>query len=252
MTLRVHRGAVLHFLGDPGPRVEASRFEYFEDGALLVNAGRVVRAGPAEALLRDLPRDVAIEAHAGGLIVPGFVDAHIHYSQTDVIASAGRHLLHWLEHYTFPQECRFEDAAHGAEVAEFFLDELLRQGTTTALAFGTVHRASVDAFFEAAQRRKLRMAAGKVLMDRHCPGHLQDTVETGIAESQALLEAWHGRDRLAYAITPRFAATSTPEQLESAANRVREYVPRVEEDRSLAGELASLAEALRTGEVVLA
>lgn len=214
--LRAHRGALLHFLGDPGAQVDPARFEYFEDGLLLLEGGRVARAGPAEPLSRELPREVAVETHAGGLLVPGFVDAHIHYSQTDVIASAGRHLLHWLEHYTFPQECRFEDDAHASEVSEFFLDELLRQGTTTALAFGTVHPTSVHAFFAAAQRRKLRMAAGKVLMDRHCPGHLQDTPERGIAESEALIEAWHGRDRLAYAITPRFAITSSDEQLAAA------------------------------------
>ena len=222
-ALRAHRGALLHFLGDPGAGGDASRFEYFEDGVLLLDGSRVARAGPAEAMLRELPRDVPIEDHAGGLIVPGFVDAHTHYSQTDVIASAGRHLLHWLEHYTFPQECRFEDAAHATEVAGFFLDELLRQGTTTALVFGTVHRASVDAFFTVAQRRRLRMAAGKVLMDRHCPGHLQDTAKTGIADSEALIGAWHGRDRLAYAITPRFAITSSDEQLAAAGVLARRH-----------------------------
>jgi guanine deaminase len=214
--VRAYRGALLHFSGDPGPQVDATRFEAFDDGLLIVREGRVERAGPAEPMLASLSRDVPVAHFPKGLIVPGFVDAHIHYSQTDVIASAGRHLLHWLEHYTFPQEARFEDPAHGAEVAEFFLDELLRHGTTTALVFGTVHRASVDAFFAAASRRNLRMAAGKVLMDRHGPAELQDTPEGGIADSEALIEAWHGKDRLAYAITPRFAITSSDRQLEMA------------------------------------
>ena len=211
--VRAYRGGLLHFLGDPGSHLDAARFEAFEDGLLVVREGRVERAGPAEPLLATLSRDVPVETFPGGLIVPGFVDAHIHYSQTDVIASAGQHLLHWLEHYTYPQESRFADAAHGAEVAEFFLDELLRHGTTTALVFGTVHRASIDAFFSAAERRKLRMAGGKVLMDRHGPAQLRDTPQEGIAESEALLERWHGQGRLAYAITPRFAITSSDEQL---------------------------------------
>lgn len=213
---RAHRGAILHFLRDPGGSADAGSYQHFEDGLLVVREGRVEAVGPAPALLAQLPAGVPVQEHRDGLIVPGFVDAHIHYSQTDVIASAGRHLLHWLEHYTFPEECRFADAAHAAAVSEFFLDELLRNGTTTALVFGTVHRASIDALFAASERRGLRMAAGKVLMDRHCPEALRDTAEDGVRDSEALIEAWHGKARLAYAITPRFAITSSDEQLRAA------------------------------------
>ncbi|MDX1604620.1 MAG: guanine deaminase, partial [Candidatus Competibacterales bacterium] len=148
---------------------------------------------------------------------------HIHYVQTDIIASHGEQLLEWLQRYTFPVERAFADPAHAAACADFFVDELLRHGTTTALVLGSVHAHSVDAVFEAAQRRRLRLIAGKVLMDRHCPEDLRDTPATGYAESRALIERWHGRDRLAYAITPRFAPTSSPAQLDQAARLAHEY-----------------------------
>src|SRR6187402_1327975 len=136
------RGAILHFRDDPASAGAGASHEYLEDGVLVVEGGRVARLGPAAEVLATLPRDAKVTDHRGGLIVPGFIDAHIHYSQTDIIASGGDDLLHWLENYTFPEESRFAEHAHGREVAEFFLDELLRQGTTTALVFGTVHRAS--------------------------------------------------------------------------------------------------------------
>ena len=215
------RAAILSFRDDPRSNADDSH-DYFEDGVLVVESGRVARIGPAEPILQSLPRDVRVVDRRGMLILPGFVDAHIHYSQTDVIASAGHHLLHWLENYTFPAEARFADKAHASEVAEFFLDELLRHGTTTALVFGTAHPCSADAFFEAAERRKLRMAAGQVMMDRHCPEELRsaagcwDDVRAGI-------ERWNGQGRLHYAITPRFAITSSDEQLQAAGDLAREY-----------------------------
>ncbi len=151
------------------------------------------------------------------------LDTHIHYPQTDVIASYGTQLLDWLERYTFPAERRFDDGEHARAVCEFFLDELLRNGTTTALVFGTVHRRSVEVFFEAAQARGLRMIAGKVLMDRNCPSDLRDTAEEGMRESAQLIERWHGSGRLGYAITPRFAITSSDEQLRLAGELARAY-----------------------------
>ncbi|MBD3814673.1 MAG: guanine deaminase, partial [Betaproteobacteria bacterium] len=132
-------------------------------------------------------------------------------------------LLDWLETYTFPTERAFADKAHAGEVAEVFLDELLRNGTTTALVFGSVHKESVDAFFEACEKRNLRMIAGKVLMDRNAPDYLTDTAETGYADSKELIERWHGKGRLHYAVTPRFAPTSTPEQLALAGQLFKEY-----------------------------
>lgn len=223
-TTTAYRGSILHFLSDPGEASEpAGSYEYLEDGVLVVRDGRVAETGPACEVLARLPADTAIVDRTGELILPGFVDCHIHYSQTDVIASYGEQLLEWLDRYTYPAERRFGDAGHAREVADFFLDELLRNGTTTALVLGTVHPESVDAFFAAAQARSLRMAAGKVLMDRNCPEFLRDTPESGYAESRALIEKWHGQDRLMYAITPRFAPTSTEAQLERAGDLAAEF-----------------------------
>ncbi|MGI9505649.1 MAG: guanine deaminase [Geminicoccaceae bacterium] len=222
-SLQAFRGSILHCLDDPGSALNSEEVEYFEDGLLLVADGRVLRMGEASALLPELPSEVDIEDYSGKLILPGFVDTHIHYPQTDMIAAFGEQLLDWLEKYAFPSECRFADAAHAAETADFFLDELLRNGTTTALVLGTVHPQSVDAIFEAARSKNLRLIAGKVLMDRNCPEDLQDTAETAYRDSKALIERWHRQDRLLYAITPRFAPTSTAAQLERAGTLAREH-----------------------------
>ncbi|MFZ3321879.1 MAG: guanine deaminase [Usitatibacter sp.] len=222
-AIRAYRGALLHFLSDPGDGAGRDSYEYLEDGALVVENGCVSAVGHAQSLLPGLPAGTHVVDHSGSLMLPGFVDTHIHYSQSDIIASPGRDLLDWLERYTFPAESRFGDPAHAAEVAEFFLDELLRNGTTTALVFASVHRASVDAFFEAASRRDLRMLAGKVLMDRNAPGALLDTAQSGYRESSELIERWHRRARLEYAITPRFAVTSSEEQLALSGRLAREH-----------------------------
>ena len=171
------RASLFHFLGDPAEEGERAH-EYFDDGLLVVADGLVRAAGDAGALLPTLPADVTLVDYRGKLIVPGFVDAHVHYPQTDIIAAHGEALLEWLERYTYPAERRFADPVHAREVADFFLAELLRNGTTTAMVFATVHRQSVDAFFEAAQARGARMIAGKCMMDRHCPEYLRDTAET--------------------------------------------------------------------------
>lgn len=210
---RAVRASILHFRDDPGSTSARDSFEHLEDGLLVIEQGRVARTGPAAPLLADLPRETEVIDRRGSLVVPGFVDAHIHYSQTDVIAAAGRNLLHWLETYVFPEETRFADRAHASEVAEFFLDELARHGTTTALVFGTVHRESADAIFEAAEKRGLRLAAGQVMMDRHCPEGLRCAPARIARDVRELAERWDGRGRLHYAITPRFAITSSDEQL---------------------------------------
>ena len=215
------RGEIVHFLADPAAAPRA--LEHFADGVLIVRDGHVAECGPAAALLTKLPSGTPLADHRGRLILPGFVDTHVHYPQTEIIASHGEQLLEWLERYTFPAERRFADPAHAAEVAGFFCDELLRNGTTTAAAFATVHPASVEALFEAAQQRRMRLITGKVLMDRNCPDFLRDTAETGYADSQALIERWHNRDRLLYAITPRFAPTSTPAQMALAGRLFREH-----------------------------
>lgn len=218
-----HRGALLHFLGDPGDHDHAGAYEYWPDGLLVVANGRVEAAGPAPPLLGALSADVPVHGHGDALILPGFIDTHIHYPQTDVIASAGRDLLDWLEHYTFPAERRFEDAEHARGVAEFFFDELARNGTTTAQVLGTVHKVATEVFFATAAARNLRMIAGKLLMDRHCPDYLRDTAADGERETRELIEKWHGHERLHYAITPRFAPTSSNEQLASAGRLARDY-----------------------------
>jgi guanine deaminase len=208
------RGEIVHFVADPAHHAHA--LEHFADGVLVVRDGHVAECGPAPELMARLPAGTPVTDYRGKLILPGFVDTHVHYPQTDIIASHGEQLLEWLEKYTFPVERRFADPTHAAEVAGFFCDQLLRNGTTTAAAFATVHGASVDALFEAARARRMRLITGKVLMDRNCPDALRDTAQGGYAESKALIERWHGRDRLLYAVTPRFAPTSTPAQMQLA------------------------------------
>jgi guanine deaminase len=217
-----HRGSILHFLADPGDSDAAGTYEYWPDGVLIVADGRVEAVGPAEELLSAMSWPQHID-HSGRLIVPGFIDTHIHYPQTDVIGAGGQNMLEWLQQYTFPAERRFGEARYAHEVAEFFLDELLSNGTTTAQVLGTVHKSAVDVFFAAAEARSLRMIAGKVLMDRNAPEYLRDNAADGDRESRELIETWHGRNRLHYAITPRFAPTSSHEQLERAGGLAREY-----------------------------
>jgi len=188
MTRCGFRGEILSLAHDPAEAPDALRHE--ADGLLVVDEGRVVARGAYAALAPHFP-GLAVE-RLEGLIVPGFIDAHVHYPQLDRIASHGEQLLDWLERHIFPAEKAFADPVHAARLAEAFLDELLRHGTTSALVFGTVHTASVDAFFAAAQARALRMVCGKVLMDLG-PEGLRDTVEEARAESAALIAKWHGR-----------------------------------------------------------
>ncbi|MBS1269363.1 MAG: Guanine deaminase [Gammaproteobacteria bacterium] len=221
-AFNAYRGSIVHALHDPG-RGDDHAIEYIADGILMVAAGMVQEVGPAEELVKRLPSDGEVTDYSGMLIMPGFVDTHVHYPQVDVIASYGAQLLDWLQDYTFPAEARFGDEAVAREAAAFFLDELLRNGTTSALVFASVHPRSVDAVFEAARSRGMRLIAGKVLMDRNCPQDLRDTAESGYEDSKALIEKWHGAGRLCYAITPRFAATSTDRQLARAGRLAREH-----------------------------
>jgi guanine deaminase len=223
VTVAAIRGDFLHCLRDPGLRGDASAVAALRDGLLLVRAGRIERLAPAVDLLPQLGAQVAVHDWRGHLIVPGFVDTHVHYPQVDVIASYGAQLLDWLERYTFPQEQRFADPAVAADAAGFFLEQLLANGTTTASVFCTVHPASVDAFFAQAQRLGMLMVAGKCLMDCNAPDGLRDTPDTGDADSRALIERWHGQGRLRYAITPRFAASSSEAQLRRAGQLAREH-----------------------------
>lgn len=220
--LRVYRGELLHFLADPAKVALQESYQYFEDGLMIIKDGLIESIGEANELLPTLDENIDVTHYESGLMMPGFIDTHVHYPQTEMIASYGEQLLEWLENYTFPFERQFSDLEHGKNVAEFFLSQLLEAGTTTALVFGTVHKASVDAFFTVAQQKKLRMICGKVLMDQNCPDYLSDTAQIGYDDSKALIEKWHNTDRLQYAITPRFAPTCSTEQLNKAGQLLAE------------------------------
>jgi len=222
-NLKAFRASILHFLRDPGEHDDPKAIEHFDDGLLVTDNGIVKHIGDAESILPTLPEGTEIIDHSGKLIMPGFIDTHVHYVQLDIINKYGGQLLEWLEKYTFPTERKFEDPEYAQDVANFFCDELLRNGTTTAHAFGSVHKGSVDALFEASNARNMRMVAGKVLMDRNCPEFLQDTAESGYNDSKELIEKWHKQDRALYSITPRFAPTSSNEQLERAGQLAREH-----------------------------
>jgi len=217
MSRHAYRAALLHMLDDPSRVPATEAHAYHPDGLLLVEDGHVAAFGAWDELAPTLPEGAPVEHLPGRLITPGFVDAHVHYPQVDVIAAWGTQLLDWLNTHTFPAEMAFADRAHADAVAEVFLDQLLANGTTSALAFCTVHKGSAEALFEAALGRNMRLVAGKVLMDREAPARLTDTVETGRADTEALIRTYRGRGRLGYAVTPRFAVTSSDAQLAMAS-----------------------------------
>ena len=225
-TASVHalRGAMLTCTGNPFvDGVEATR-RYESDAIIVIDGGRIVDVGPARVVAARLPPEVRVERMPSRtLLVPGFVDCHVHYVQLPVIASHGTQLLDWLERHTFPAELAMGDAATARATAKAFFDETLACGTTTAVSFCTTHPASVDAFFAEAQARGVRAIGGKTLMDRHAPPALLDTPARAYDETKALIARWHRRDRLGYAITPRFAPTSTAAQLDVAGSLWREH-----------------------------
>ncbi len=217
------RGAALTLVADPFDVGDASALRHEPDALIVIDQGRIEAFGAYDVLAPTLPADLPITHHEDALIVPGFIDAHVHYPQTQIIGAGGKRLIEWLNEYTFAAEGQFADVDHAREVAGVFLDACLAHGTTTASVYCTVHPQSVDAFFTAAEARGLRMIAGKTLMDRHAPAALLDTAQRGYDESRALIERWRGKGRLGYAVTPRFAATSTPGQLELAGALLAEY-----------------------------
>ncbi|GEK71853.1 MULTISPECIES: guanine deaminase [Halomonas] len=221
--MRLLRGPLLSFDADPGEgdTPAAGSVRHLEDGAVWLVDGHIHAVADHAELAPHLPADIETVDYGDKLMMPGFIDSHVHYAQLDIMASYGRQLLDWLNDYTFPEECRFAERAHAEAVAEAFLDETLRAGTTTAQVFCTSHPGSVDAFFGAAKARGLRMLAGKVLMDRHAPEALVDDPLGGLADSERLIGDWHGRDRLGYSLTPRFAPTSSREQLEATGAVLR-------------------------------
>lgn len=218
--MKAYRAAILRFAADHSAVYEA-------DGLLVVAAdvsGRQrVEAVGSWRELAPLYAHLNIEHLPGRIIAPGFVDMHIHYPQVDVIGSPAEGLLPWLENYTFPQETRFSEPTHAAEVAGFFIDELLRNGVTTALTFATSHPSSVNALFEEAQQRQLRLITGKCLMDRNSPDGVRDQTEQSLIDTEVLIQRWHGQDRLGYAITPRFAPSCSDAQLRGAGALAAKY-----------------------------
>ncbi|WP_017446465.1 guanine deaminase [Gayadomonas joobiniege] len=224
---RLILGDMLDLIADPSEIGDAA-VRLFSPGALLLKDGHVLKVGLAEQLKAEYAdilesENCPIDDHSGCLVVPGFIDTHIHYPQTEMIAAYGEQLLTWLEKYAFPTEQKFSSREYASKISELFLQQLIKHGTTTAMVFGTVHPESVDAFFNAAAAKNLRMICGKVLMDRNCPDELSDCAESGYQDSKLLIEKWHGKKRLSYAVTPRFAPTSSPEQLARCQQLLAEY-----------------------------
>lgn len=221
--MKAIRGSFLDFIDDPFFVPETDSVRYLSDGLLVIDeAGIIQDFGDYDGLAAQYA-DLAVETHRDRLILPGFIDIHIHFPQTEMMAAYGEQLLEWLDQYTFPTEQKFQDKVYAREIADIFLDELLRNGTTTAMVLAAVYPQSAEAFFEAAQARNVRMIAGKVLMDRNAPDELCDTPESAYQDSKALIEKWHNNGRLLYAVTPRFAITSTTEQLNLAGKLLQEY-----------------------------
>ncbi|WP_029313018.1 guanine deaminase [Acidiphilium rubrum] len=214
------RGPFLSYTGNPFEADDPSCFHYESDGLILIDRGRIRSAGAYDPAV--LPAGVVPVHYPDHLIIPGFIDAHVHYPQMPMIGAHGRQLLDWLNHYVFETEQRYSDIDFARIVAKAFLRESLRAGVTTPITYCTVHPESVDAYFEEASKLGLRTGAGKVMMDRNAPAGLRDTAQTGYDQSKRLAARWHGHGRLFYAVTPRFAPTSTEAQLELAGTLRRE------------------------------
>ena len=210
------RGAALTYTDDPFHRSVEECFIYESDALVVMQDGMITQFGPAQKLLASLPDGVEVTRYDNSLILPGFIDCHVHYPQTEIIGAYGKQLIDWLSKYTFIAEQNFKDKDHAREVAKIFLREGLRCGTTTSCVFCTVDPTSVDAFFEESEKLNMRNIAGKVLMDRNAPKELTDTAQSGYDQTKELIDRWHGKGRQLYCVTPRFAPTSTPEQMELA------------------------------------
>ncbi|MCK0150138.1 guanine deaminase [Marivita sp. S6314] len=222
MTDKLLRGRLLTFHRAPQNGDDTGAYTYLEDAGLLIRDGMIEDTGPFETI-RAKARNVAVTDHRPHLMMAGFIDTHIHFPQVQVIASWGSQLLDWLNNYTFPEETRYASEEHCQLMAQAFYDQLIAHGTTSAVAFCSVHKASADAFFAEATRRNMRMLGGKVLMDRNAPDALRDTPRSGYDDTKTLISDWHGKGRNGYVISPRFAITSTPEQMEMAQALAAEH-----------------------------
>jgi guanine deaminase len=223
MTTTLLRGRVLSFHRAPENLGDTAAYLYEEDGGVLIENGSISAVGTYADILAKAPAGVIERDHRPNLIMPGLIDTHLHFPQMQVIGSYAANLLEWLNTYTFVEEQRFADKAHAERIAIHFFDELVRHGTTTAVAYCSVHKTSADAFFAESFKRNMRMVAGKVMMDRNAPSALNDTPQSGYDDTKQVIADWHGMGRNHVAITPRFAITSTPEQMEMAQALAREY-----------------------------
>ncbi|MET3930040.1 guanine deaminase [Lysobacter sp. OAE881] len=218
------RGPALTFTGDPFKDGIESTMRYESDAIVAFGDGVITHFGAADKVKSELPAGLQVREYGpDSLISAGFLDSHVHFPQTPMIAAFGEQLLDWLNKYTFPTERKYADKAFASSVARVFLDECLKNGITTSCVYCTVFPQSVDALFEEAERLGMRIAAGKVLMNRNAPDYLLDTTQSGYDDSKALIRKWHGRGRIMYAITPRFAPTSTDDQLQSAGELWSEF-----------------------------
>ena len=205
-------GQTLRFTGNPLSDPWEETVHIDSDGGVLIEGAQIKAVGRADDLRKAHPQ-ATVQDYGDRLICPGFVDAHVHYPQTAIIASWGKRLIDWLNSYTFPEEMRLSDPAYARDIAGRYLDLTLANGTTTVCSFATIAPTSVDAIFDAAAERGQRIVAGKTCMDRNAPDGLRDTAQSAYDDSKMLIDRWHGKGRASYAITPRFTPTSTPEQL---------------------------------------
>lgn len=217
------RGSILTFHADPFKVNPSESYQYIADGLVVIADGVIVSVGEFEVISAELDISIQITDYTGHLITAGFVDAHVHYPQIPMVGAQGAQLLEWLNQYTFPTEAKFSDKEYAREIAKIFLAETLKAGTTTAMVYATVFSESVEAFFEESERLNTRMICGKVMMDRNAPDNILDTAQSAYDDSKALIKKWHGKGRQLYAITPRFAPTSTNEQLTLAGKLYAEY-----------------------------
>ena len=223
MSMLLLRGRLLSFNRAPLSIDDTASYLYIEDGGLLISGGKIAAIGDYADIRAQAPEGTQETDHRPHLIVPGLIDMHLHFPQMQVIGSYAANLLEWLNTYTFPEECRFVESAHAQRIATHFYDELIRHGTTTAVAYCSVHKTSADAFFAEAMKRNMLMVGGKVMMDRNAPQGLLDTPELGYDETRQVISDWHGKGRNHVAITPRFAITSTPKQMEAAQALAQEF-----------------------------
>ena len=223
MTDLALRGAIFSLINDPFLNAPEDCVVYESDGIILIHDGVISAVGAYSEIKEQLPTNIEIRQYTDSILLPGFIDAHIHYPQVEIIGSYGTQLLEWLNKYTFPTEAKFNDPEHAQQIADFFIAELLRNGTTAASVFCTSAPESVDAIFEAAQAGNMLVLAGKMMMDSHAPTNILDTAQTSYDDSKALIHRWHKRGRCLYTVSPRFALTSSPQQLELASALMREH-----------------------------